>query len=38
MTPIESIYEIEEAVSGLQKYLQSKDKIVKERGLKKGRC
>lgn len=28
MTPIESIYEIEEAVSDLQKYLHSKDKIV----------
>jgi len=28
MTPIESIYEIEEALSDLQKYLHSNDKIV----------
>lgn len=28
MTPIESIYEIEEALSDLQKYLHSKDRIV----------
>ena len=28
MTPIESIYEIEAALSDLQKYLHSKDRIV----------
>jgi hypothetical protein len=28
MTPIESIYEIEEAIADLQKYLHSKDRIV----------
>lgn len=28
MTPIESIYEIEAAISDLQKYLHSKDRIV----------
>ena len=28
MTPIESIYEIQSAVKDLQRYLQSKDKVV----------
>ncbi len=31
MTPIESIYEIQSAVLDLQKYLQSKDKVVSKR-------
>jgi len=31
MTPIESIYEIESTVKDLQKYLQSKDKVVSYR-------
>ncbi|PKN89367.1 MAG: hypothetical protein CVU51_00500 [Deltaproteobacteria bacterium HGW-Deltaproteobacteria-1] len=31
MTPIESIYEIKEAVIDLQKYLNSKDRIVSKR-------
>ena len=31
MTPIESIFEIKEAVIDLQKYLNSKDKIVSKR-------
>ena len=31
MTPIESIYEIEEALSDLQKYLHSKDRIVSKK-------
>ena len=31
MTPIESIYEIEEAVLYLQKYLRSKDRVVPKR-------
>jgi hypothetical protein len=31
MTPIESIYEIEAALSDLQKYLHSKDRIVSKK-------
>ena len=31
MTPIESIYEVEEALSDLQKYLHSKDRIVSKK-------
>ena len=31
MTPIESIYEIQSAVLDLQRYLQSKDKVVSHR-------
>ena len=31
MTPIESIYEIQSAVKDLQRYLQSKDKVVSHR-------
>lgn len=31
MTPIESIYEIKEAVIGLQKYLNSRDRAVSKR-------
>ena len=31
MTPIESIYEIQSAVLDLQRYLQSKDKVVSYR-------
>ena len=35
MTPIESIYEIKAAVLDLQRYLQSKDKVVSYRAQKR---